>query len=122
MKYCTKCGKEIMDEAVVCIHCGCSVREKTKYCSRCGKAIMDEAVICVHCGCPVQEKGVEYQDDEVSIGLCILAALIPLFGFIYCPIKYKETPKKAKACGITAIVSFLVCFVISILSNIAFYM
>ncbi len=24
-----------------------------KYCSHCGKQIMDEAVICVHCGCPV---------------------------------------------------------------------
>ena len=25
MKYCQKCGKEIMDEAVVCPSCGCSV-------------------------------------------------------------------------------------------------
>lgn len=25
MKYCQKCGKEIMDEAVICISCGCSV-------------------------------------------------------------------------------------------------
>lgn len=25
MKYCTKCGKEIMDEAVVCPNCGCAV-------------------------------------------------------------------------------------------------
>lgn len=25
MKYCSYCGKEIMDEAVICPHCGCSV-------------------------------------------------------------------------------------------------
>ena len=25
MKYCTKCGKQIMDEAVICVHCGCKV-------------------------------------------------------------------------------------------------
>lgn len=25
MKYCTHCGKEIMDEAVVCVNCGCPV-------------------------------------------------------------------------------------------------
>ena len=25
MKYCSKCGKEIHDEAVVCVHCGCRV-------------------------------------------------------------------------------------------------
>ncbi len=26
MKYCTHCGAEILDEAVICIHCGCSVK------------------------------------------------------------------------------------------------
>ena len=25
MRFCNKCGKEINDEAVVCIHCGCSL-------------------------------------------------------------------------------------------------
>lgn len=24
--FCSKCGKEILDEAVVCIHCGCAVK------------------------------------------------------------------------------------------------
>ncbi len=28
MKYCTKCGQQIHDEAVICIHCGCSTAEK----------------------------------------------------------------------------------------------
>ncbi len=27
MKYCNKCGKEINDEAVVCVGCGCAVNE-----------------------------------------------------------------------------------------------
>ena len=27
MKFCSKCGKEIMDEAVVCPGCGCAVEE-----------------------------------------------------------------------------------------------
>ncbi len=25
MKFCTKCGKETVDEAVICVHCGCSI-------------------------------------------------------------------------------------------------
>lgn len=25
MKFCTKCGKEIMDDAVICVNCGCAV-------------------------------------------------------------------------------------------------
>ena len=28
MKYCTKCGKKLMDDAVVCIGCGCAVKEE----------------------------------------------------------------------------------------------
>lgn len=26
MKYCTHCGKELLDEAVICVGCGCAVR------------------------------------------------------------------------------------------------
>lgn len=28
MKYCAKCGKEVHDDAVVCVHCGCSLETK----------------------------------------------------------------------------------------------
>ena len=26
--FCKKCGKEINDDAVVCVHCGCAVDDK----------------------------------------------------------------------------------------------
>lgn len=29
MKYCTHCGKELLDEAVVCVGCGCAVEGQT---------------------------------------------------------------------------------------------
>lgn len=89
-----------------------------KFCTKCGKELFDEAVICPHCGCAVVNTqgthGNPYANtqDEVSIGLCILAALIPLFGIIYWPVKHKETPKRAQACGITAIVAWVISFVI----------
>lgn len=28
MKYCRKCGGQIEDDAVICVHCGCSTEEK----------------------------------------------------------------------------------------------
>lgn len=89
MKFCTKCGKEIFDEAVICPHCGCAVDTVQNNASQDNRS-----------------------EDSVSIGLCVLAALIPLFGIIYWPVNHKKTPKKAQACGITAIVSWVVCFVI----------
>ena len=30
MKFCQKCGKEIMDEAIICPGCGCNVAEEKK--------------------------------------------------------------------------------------------
>lgn len=87
-----------------------------KYCSKCGKEIADEAIICIHCGCQVEEIRTP-KKDEISVALCILSAIIPLFGLIYWAVAYKETPKKAKACGITAVVSWGASLVISFVSN-----
>lgn len=84
-----------------------------KYCTKCGKELFDEAVFCPNCGCaapnPPTASPYRAADDHVSVGLCVLAAMIPLFGIIYWPLMHKETPKKAQACGITAIVSWAVC-------------
>ena len=92
-----------------------------KFCTKCGKEIYDEAVICPNCGCAVANTVTKQntEEDQVSIGLCVLAALIPLFGIIYWPLKHRETPKKAKACGITAIISWAVSFVIGFVIGLA---
>ena len=90
-----------------------------KFCSKCGKELVDEAIVCPGCGCavvaPQNNVTSNTEGDEVNVGLCVLAALIPLFGFIYWPLKHKETPKKAKACGITALVSWGVGILFSVL-------
>ena len=86
-----------------------------KFCQHCGKEIMDEAVVCPGCGCSVQNVNnnqVAEVDESVSVGLVILAVLIPLFGIIYWPVKAKTRPKCALACGIAAIVSWVIGFLI----------
>ena len=89
-----------------------------KFCQKCGKQIMDEAVICTNCGCSVSQITVP-EEDNVSVGLCILAFLIPMFGVIYWPVKHKETPKRARACGITAIISWVLGIIMSIIFSAA---
>ena len=83
-----------------------------KYCAYCGAQMHDQAVVCVKCGCAVQNKPVNTTEDTVSVGLVILSVLIPLFGIIYWPVKAKECPKRAKACGIAAIISWVVFFLL----------
>ena len=86
-----------------------------KFCSKCGKELMDEAIICPHCGCaaaPGAKAMVHSGEDRANIGLCILSALLPIFGFIYWPVKHREAPVKAKACGIAAIIGFVISMLV----------
>lgn len=72
-----------------------------KYCANCGAELNENAVVCVKCGAAVQKLA----EDKVSVGLVILSIFIPLFGIIYWAVKAKETPKRAKACGIAALIT-----------------
>ena len=89
-----------------------------KYCQKCGNQLMDEAVICPKCGCQCGNINQQYQQnrrrepDEVSVGLCFLSFLIPLFGLIYWGVKNSDTPRKAAACGKTALVTILISVVL----------
>lgn len=49
--YCTNCGAEISDNAVVCVKCGCSPTANANYCRNCGAETAKGAVACVKCGC-----------------------------------------------------------------------
>ena len=92
-----------------------------KYCTKCGKELVDEAVFCPGCGCSVDynmNSAKPQEEDKISVGLCILAVFIPLFGLIYWAIKRQETPKKANAIGLTALISWIVSIVASIISSI----
>ena len=85
-----------------------------KYCNTCGYELVDEAIVCTKCGCAVAQPKINLE-DKPDVGLCILSALIPLVGIIYWPVKHKESPKKANACGITAIISWVISFTILML-------
>ena len=49
--YCTNCGAELSDNAVVCVKCGCSPAGNGNYCGNCGAETAKGAVACVKCGC-----------------------------------------------------------------------
>ena len=52
-----------------------------KFCSHCGKEMFDKAVVWVGCGCPVvsQINDKKADNDEIDRGLCVLAAFVPFF-------------------------------------------
>ena len=82
--------------------------------SQCGKELVDEAVVCPNCGCAVQVP-VSQQEDKPSTGLNILAFLFPLVGLILYLCFQKTTPVRAKAIGKWALIGFVVGVVLSVL-------
>ena len=91
-----------------------------KYCTYCGKELMDEAVVCINCGCPVNGanslKSAAAGEDVPNGGLNVLSFFIPVVGLVlYCTMQ-SRTPRKAKQIGIFALAGFilniilLICF------------
>jgi TM2 domain-containing membrane protein YozV len=48
--YCRNCGKEIADQAIMCIACGVPPRNGKKFCYNCGQATDPNAELCTKCG------------------------------------------------------------------------
>lgn len=87
-----------------------------KYCTHCGKEITDEAVVCINCGCAIDGGGTvrtgSASADVPSAGLNILSLLIPLVGLILYITMHAQTPRKANQLGIFALVGFVVNLVL----------
>ena len=90
-----------------------------KYCSKCGKEIEDDAVICVHCGRSVNEGvATRTEVDAPNTGFAVLGFLIPLVGLILYLV-YKDTqPLKAKSAGKGALIGVCASVVFSIIYGV----
>ncbi len=62
--YCTKCGKEIPNDAKVCPECGAALKE-TKFCHHCGAEIDKDCIICPKCGKQVEQ--VKQEQPQIVI-------------------------------------------------------
>lgn len=93
-----------------------------KFCSHCGKEIMDEAVICTGCGCSLDgtstSKSVANQNDDPSMGWAVLGFFIPIVGLILYLVNKDNSPLKAKSAGKGALIGFIVSMIFSIIYGI----
>ena len=92
--FCTKCGHEIVDEAVVCTKCGCAVN---------GAHCISKAVT----------------DEDTPNGLLnILGFLIPLAGLIMFCVMHSTSPRKANQIGIFSLFGFIINFILIIFMSL----
>ena len=69
-----------------------------KRCPKCYKLLFRKTDSCSRCGW-------RYVEDRISFGLCVVSFLSSLFGLIYWLVAYRQTPRRATACGIVALVA-----------------
>ena len=99
MKFCSNCGSQIADQAVVCVNCGTPVNNNapvaqpaanqyaaaqaaTRYCPNCGSQISAQAVVCVNCGCAVSNTP-GYNTGAKSSGMTTAAKVLMILGTIF---------------------------------------
>lgn len=99
-------------------------------CNVCNNEISNEAKFCPICGSMVQVNTVNNNfvssapivEEKANVGLAVLSFFIPLAGLILFLVKRKEEPKTAKACGISALVSWLIGILLVVLIFVLSYM
>ena len=125
--YCYKCGKEIDDNAEVCVFCGTEmsgVRKSVennnvgkKFCSKCGGEVREDAVICIHCGCAIQDES----QVESKTGMGVIAALfLGIIGLVIGICLYPENSVARKTFLKGWTITFIVSTAVSVISSILY--
>jgi TM2 domain-containing membrane protein YozV len=76
--YCTNCGKQIDERAVICVHCGLSVGTSNQFCRACGAQVQPGAYVCTQCGVPITRMPTAASKSKMAAGL--LGIFLGTFG------------------------------------------
>ena len=85
-----------------------------KYCTRCGRQILDDAVICPNCGCEQEtQRQRSNETNGMAIAGFVCSFFFPLLGLIFGGIGLKKANEtgQGKGLSVAAIIISLVCLV-----------
>ena len=90
------------------------------YCKNCGKEVSDNAVVCIHCGCAIDKKPVSTMSGESKTGLgALLGVFLGLIGLIIglCmyPAESVERKTFVKGWGIAFTISIAIIIVLYVI-------
>lgn len=78
---CRNCGKEVSENAVACMSCGCDPRKGDKYCPNCGAEVSKEQIVCVKCGGALKKiTGNESASPKSKVAAAMLAIFLGSLG------------------------------------------
>lgn len=114
MKHCDNCGRELLDEAVVCPSCKNDLRNRiqrqteTKECLNCGNILLEAAVKCPKCGMSVK-------DAEAELTVCSNCGKAIMMSETVCPYCGHDRSKMLLALSIVLGALSLAVFILLIL-------
>ena len=79
--YCGNCGKELADQAVVCVSCGVPPRSGKNFCVNCGEGRPPGASTCARCGVSFMQGTGEGRDWLTTLLLCIFVGGLGIHRF-----------------------------------------
>jgi len=74
--YCRNCGKQLNDQAVVCVGCGVRPLNGSAYCQNCGAQTQPAAEVCLSCGARLAAAS----DARSRLAAGLLGILLGYFG------------------------------------------
>lgn len=69
--YCRNCGKEISEQAAMCVACGVPPKSGKKFCQHCGVETNSAAEICTKCGVKLASSAAEGKEWLTTLLLAI---------------------------------------------------
>ncbi len=79
-----------------------------KFCSHCGQQVDDNAVVCVKCGCAIGGSNIQTKNaQKENIYLAVLGFILPIIGLIVYIANASSCPQKARSAGRGALMGFV---------------
>ena len=77
--FCKNCGKEVGQNAAVCLSCGVACGQGNNYCANCGAQVNPMAAVCVTCGSPIAHP-INTAEQKSKIAAGLLGIFLGQFG------------------------------------------
>ena len=91
------------------------------FCTNCGREIDNQAAVCIHCGHAVI-RPIGNIHDAPSGGFAVLGFFIPLAGLILYLVYEGKQPLRAKSAGKGALIGFIARVALSAIGSILYFL
>ena len=74
--FCRNCGKEVAQNAIACMSCGCDPRKGNRFCPGCGAEVNEAQIVCVKCGVALKQSSALGNGSKSRVTAGLLAIFL----------------------------------------------